>query len=62
MPIKEVIKELNDYSEGPTSHWEPICSRAAGLLTELMEEVCNLHNPHTGEECNCPICKEVLSE
>jgi len=31
----------------------------AQYVKELEEEVFRLHNPHSGEECNCDICKEV---
>jgi len=33
--MSDLVERLRDYSEGPTSYWEPICSEAADRIEEL---------------------------
>jgi hypothetical protein len=42
MTLAELIKELNAYSEGPTWHWDKVCSNAASMLEAQDTEITRL--------------------
>ena len=37
--MSDLVERLRNYSEGPTSYWEPICSEAADRIEELEIEL-----------------------
>lgn len=42
MTLAELIRELNSYSEGPTWHWDRVCSNAASMLEAQDTEIARL--------------------
>lgn len=63
--MSDFVKELRKFAELEAAQSEyreaerHICWKAADRIEELEDEICSLHNPHSGEECDCDVCQIV---